>query len=621
MTNGGLERLVEADENPELIQREESTAEKIRKAVLLEKVPFEGIYGIRDVKENLMDALERASLISRQGYTPIILLLGPSGSGKTELINSILKAYKYYARSNDIFTLKINGSTCPYNENPFNLYRSILPKGVELPHDETVVSQSLMNKKRPEICRQCEHNLEKALKDGKNVSSGEMLERIYPQSSIVEFGDNILSPVFINVIKNSNRSILTISADKSRFEKINPQVFQLMNNVYDNNLSDTFGNRIPLDSLIIIHSNEGFMALPDDEKKESMPLLERIIRVDVRRNLSYSEEMKVIDEYNLPIKQMVPHFNEYIAKINVLSRLSTEIFNEADQDGLEYIISLLDSYDSSRLEEFETMMTRNTSDFLSKLLPDYNAYNSEKDKEDKRYLVDAAKILIMGDFGYKSGWSDGISARAISSIIDFNYKSKNLKGSLLFSDISAYLKKNEDRLDEYIYGEIESYIDREISKNVESDIDYAVLSFYFKDHFKDYTSAITAYFNSLINPNRSQEFKDTNGYLSDASRYFDVEMLKNEVTDFKKKMVPLGLVNYSADFRSIFDFLVHNDKNLIKKEGKFNAFLGESGKNIDKTSELYPYIKNFLSSNLGYFDDAVEEALKIYKEGSLMYDQ
>ncbi|MCL4397000.1 hypothetical protein M1494_01470 [Candidatus Parvarchaeota archaeon] len=54
---------------------------------------------------------------------------------------------------------------------------------------------------------------------------------------------------------------------------------------------------------------------------------------------------------------------------------------------------------------------------------------------------------------------------------------------------------------------------------------------------------------------------------------------------------------------------------------KFKNFIGESGKDIDRNSELYPYIKNFLVTKRGYFDEAVEEALKIYKEGTLFYDE
>ncbi|MGC8533420.1 MAG: hypothetical protein ACP5MV_02185 [Candidatus Parvarchaeum sp.] len=607
MGSVGLERLVESEE--------ESTVDRVRKSILQENA-FNDIYGIKDVKENLMNALEQASFISRQGYTPILLLIGPSGSGKTEIINSIVRAYKKYSMSNEMFTLNVNGAKCPYNENPYNLYRSILP--IDLKES---VSNNLTNRKRPDLCYQCEHNLESIIENGKISNEKIKLERIYPQSSIVEFGDSFLLPSFINVIMNSNRSILTISADKSRLENINPKVFQLLNNIYDNNFSDPIGNRVPLDSLIIMHSNETFMELDEEQKRESRPLLERIIRVNVRRNLSYSQEIKLAEESKIPVKHIVPHFLEYLAKLNVLSRIDSEEIDSADDDKIDNILELLDYYDSSNLKEFEKNMTQSMSNFLSKLLPDYKSYLSRKDLEESKYIKDAVYRIIYDSNSYKSGWTSGISSRSISGILDFNYASNKPRDSLIFSDIVNYLAKNEEKLDSQVYSKIRSYIDSIITNDVRFEINYALLSFYFGEHFNDYTKVISEYVDSMLSVKQSQEFKDINGYLTEANRYFDVDGLKNQISAFKLKKVPLGVVNYNTKFEDLLHFLVSTGKDLIKTENKFKNFIGETGKDIDRNSELYPYIKNFLITKRGYFDEAIEEALKIYKEGTLFYDE
>ncbi|MCL4362231.1 MAG: hypothetical protein OH338_03015 [Candidatus Parvarchaeota archaeon] len=603
----GLERLVGSGE--------ESTVDRVRKSIIIENA-FDSIYGIKDVKENFMNALEQASFISRQGYTPILLLIGPSGSGKTEIINSVVRAYKKYSMSNEMFTLNINGVKCRYNENPYNLYRSILP--IDL---EENGSNNVNNHKRPEVCYQCEHNLESIIENGKISAEKIKLDRIYPQSSIVEFGDSFLLPSFLGVIMNSNRSILTISADKSRLENINPKVFQLLNNIYDNNFSDPMGNRIPLDSLIIMHSNETFMELDEEQKRESRPLLERIIRVNVRRNLSYSQEIKLAEESKIPVKNLVPHFLEYLAKLNVLSRIDSEVISSADDDKLDNILELLDYYDSSNLKEFEKKMTQSMSNFLSKLLPDYNAYLSRKDFEESKYLKDAAHSIIYDSNDYKSGWTSGISSRSISSILDFNYASNKSRDSLLFSDIASYLDKNEEKMDREVYSRIKSYIDSVITNDVRFEINYALLSFYFGEHFNDYASTISEYIDSMISVKQSQEFKDANGYLTEAGRYLDVDGLKNQISAFKLKKVPLGIVNYTTKFEDLLHFLVSTGKDFIKTENKFKNFIGEDGKDINRNSELYPYIKNFLIAKRGYFDEAIEEALKIYKEGTLFYDK
>ena len=606
MGSVGLERLVE---------KEESTVDRVRKSIIAENA-FNDIYGIKDVKENLMNALEQASFISRQGYTPILLLIGPSGSGKSEIINGIVRAYKKYSMSNEMFTLNINGVKCPYNENPYNLYRSILPIDLEKDGSNTVT-----NNKRPDICHQCEHSLESVIENGKISPEKIKLDRVFPQSSIVELGDSFLLPSFLDVIMNSNRSILTISADKSRFEDINPMVFQLLNNIYDNNFSDPMGNRIPLDSLIIIHGNETFMELDEEQKRESRPLLERIIRVNIRRNLSYSQEIKLVEESKIPVKDLVPHFWEYLTKLNVLSRIDSDEISNADDEKIDNILELLDYYDSSNLKEFEKKMTQSMSNFLSKQLPDYSSYVSKKDLEENRYIKDAARSIIYYLDDYKSGWTSGISSRSISSILDFNYTSNKSRDSLLFSDIIRYIDKNEENIDEKAYHRITKYIDSIITNDVRFEIDYALLSFYFGEHFNDYANVISEYVDSMISVKQSQEFKDANGYLIEAGRYFDVDGLKNQVSAFKYKKVPLGIVNYKTRFEDLLNFLVSTDKNFIKTENKFKNFIGESGKDIDRNSKLYHYIKNFLITKRGYFDEAVEEALKIYKEGTVFYDQ
>ncbi|EEZ93284.1 MAG: hypothetical protein BJBARM4_0038 [Candidatus Parvarchaeum acidiphilum ARMAN-4] len=68
MNKEGLQSLFE--------EEEKSTTGRIKESILSEK-SLSDIHGIIDVKENLMSALDQAEFISKQGYTPIILLIGP----------------------------------------------------------------------------------------------------------------------------------------------------------------------------------------------------------------------------------------------------------------------------------------------------------------------------------------------------------------------------------------------------------------------------------------------------------------------------------------------------------------------------------------------------------------
>ncbi len=611
----GLERLIEE-------KSEQTTVDRILKSLLSREKKFENIHGIRDVKEELMNALERAAFISRQGYTPIILLRGPSGSGKTEIIDYIVRTYKEYSKTNDIFTLKINDITCPYKENPYNLYRSILP--ISLSND---FRDKITNRKRPQLCSVCEDNINKS-KDEDSI----VLEKVFPQSSTIELDNNLLSYRFMNIVKNSNRSILTISADRSKIENIDSEVFQLINNMYDNNLSDDKGNRIPLDMLVIIHSNESFTDYDEDIGNELTPLLDRIILVNVRRNLSYSEEEKITKDFNLPISKMIPNALRYISKFNVLSRIHFDKqVDSTDFDKLDNILELLDYYDSYRLKELEMKMTQSMSNFIGKLLPNYSQYISDTGQIESKYLIDAARKLIFSDRSdemdkgiideYKSGWTDGVSPRAISDIINFNYTRNRRKDYILFSDIARYINYNIDKLSDESAAGISNYIDHIIVNDIKFDIDYAILSYYYGDHFKEYTDAIMDYFNFLLSGKPENEYKDTRGLLNEASRYLYTEWLKNEINPFKFKKMPLEMVNFKPTFDDLFSYMISTNKDFIKRENQFKSFIGENGQDFDKTTNLYGYIHDFLINKRGYFEEAVDEAIRIYKEGTIFYDE
>ena len=97
---------------------------------------------------------------------------------------------------------------------------------------------------------------------------------------------------FYKIANNANRGILLITADRTDIlSGVSKRTYQFLSNLYDNNLTDLEGNRLPLDMLGVIHGNEQFFSAGNDEKDTfSEPLRERLIRVDIRRNLSFSEE-------------------------------------------------------------------------------------------------------------------------------------------------------------------------------------------------------------------------------------------------------------------------------------------------------------------------------------------
>jgi hypothetical protein len=108
--------------------------------------------------------------------------------------------------------------------------------------------------------------------------------------------------------------------------------------------------------------------------------------------------------------------------------------------------------------------------------------------------------------------------------------------------------------------------------------------------------------------------------LTEAGKYFDLNTLKDQVSSFKLDVIPLSTVNYETKFDDLLHFLVSKNKSFIKVEQKYNSFIGEEEKEVDKSSELYYYIKNFLKNIRGYPDESIEDAFKIYKREGLFYD-
>ncbi len=636
MGRSDLELFLEEDAQEkqlEFLSKEKSVSEIMRDTISINILNY-NIRGLREVKKNVVDAIAKAAFLSRQGYIPMILLIGPSGSGKTAIVEGIRRKYYDRIRSKEnIYTLEINEKECPYKENAYNLLRSAFPFKVK--------AKLWSNRPGPEVCATCMVNLEK-LVNGAGENEGLPIEKVklkptFPQTATMQLNDESMPDKFYEVAKNANRGILLISADKSTLGSVSARTYQFLVNLYDNTLSDLRGNRVPLDMLVVMNSNEEFF---DGLKKEkaplagSTPLRERLLVVKVRRNLSYTEEEKIYSNLNFPIEKTFPGAFRYLAIANVLSRLDLSRFSRnreaqssAQQDPSKP--SLLEKFGrvdiKERRQESGEEAKVDSGLVLSLLyLYETGQINNKKITYSLMSLLTAGdpyenvKNMISENGEYTSGWNVGISSRIVTNHLI-------MKDSRLFnfSDFGEYLIENEaNGLTPFK----RKYISDTVTADVMTKLDYAILSYTFRSYSADHDKlkkAIAKLEDYLQfteaqeqNKNEKRVFEDQDGVIPVISTYMDIELLKKNYKAYVERYAPIE-AGFRPDMLQFMEFLYHRNNfvSLVKRDEK-------TGRDMyDKKSDTYKFLKEFMERNFGYLDECFDEALSIYKNNNIFtYD-
>lgn len=599
----------------EIINTEEKTVSQIIHDGVSKRGLDEVVFGMREVKDNLEAALFKASFLSEHNYVPIILLRGPSAGGKSELIKGLKRVFYNSVRekksSEKLYTLVIDGQACPYKENAFNLFRS------ELPFDLPIAKRcSIASKSGQEICPDCLknlaevascHDLKEYFESSKSRTDSSiekddlsekriMLEEVVPQLSNIDLADPKFEERFYSVVKNANRGILLISADKSRLSDLELNNYQFLINLYDNNTFDKDGKKIPLDLLVIIHSNENFLdderILGDDEADESRPLKERIIEVKVRRNLSYSQEERIYVSSKLPINRQVPDALKYLSKMNVISRLSSSIIDDKAPLALDTLLEVLDMYDSGTLTKINTF-SKSTEKFLQSTLPNEIELNEK------------IKKLIFENGAYISGWSQGLSPRLIKDLL--NGDSTHGKKDLNFFDIIEFYDNNMESIPTSSREQIREYISGLISSDIRTNLEYGILSLMLKYEdvpFKEYITNLEKYLVS----EEPEKLLPTLGKLQDLVDIPALKEMTKQYIDYKEPENKKPVV----DLKQLLKFAYRYE------DREFHFLKGEdvSREQLkDNKSKLYVSLKELSIKEYGYWDKSFEQALSIYLDG------
>jgi len=393
------------------------------------------INGLLEVLNNLVNSLYQAKTLTEQNKIPLVTLIGPTGSGKTTLGDSLEKGLVNYLQSKPAYYLVIKDGDkrfpCPYFEEPINV---LATNNIVIPNS---LRREYIIKDSAELCPHCSSLLNELFTKkvtGENNYTGwmqvfdDLLEarRLTPRSASLELTDKDFKKKFPLVVRNANRGLLHISIDDTNIREI-PQInYQLLLKLADKQVVLNDGRVFKPDLTVLLYSNESILmdlAVPDNitmkdfESPRYMPLLDRMLPVFVRRNLSYTCEEDIYKRANLPFDHFWPHSLSSIARFSVSTRIGNE-----EEDTETDLARLLELYD-----KFEKMQVIQSDDlkFIKQRL------NLEFDEPP----VD--------------GWSSGLSTRKANS--ELIYLSKNNKRTCLTPLIvDEFLTMHEDEFEDNI---------------------------------------------------------------------------------------------------------------------------------------------------------------------------
>ncbi len=608
-----LTKLLEKDEKTTSRRIYDSLVKSDKGGLMSER-----IFGIKTVKDQLIDAMYRASFVASQGYVPIVVLAGPSGSGKTELINFAISSYTKLIReggeNEQIHTLKIKGNRCPHNESIYGVLSDSLPFRINL--NDANVGNTISGRKQ--LCASCAKGLEQLIGEANEVDidNGEITtEKVFPSLVNLRLSDSSLANNFYTIVNNANRGILLISADKTEMSSITDEHIQFLSSLFDNNITNKLGEKVPLDMLVILHGNEKFIPeYKSDESANSNPLLDRFITVNVRRNLSYSEELRMYRSMKIPIKEGFPDAMKYVSMINVFSRID-DSYTDRDISANNNLLGLLDIYDSGRQVNFNE---------LSKSMQEYIAGGDKKSSMDKRRIFEqAAKSLIYypdsdGQIRISSGWSTGVSSRKIVHLLN-SIDDKELN----ISDFERYL--NEVSVEELsgVNEDKRRYVEDMIMSDIKTHIDYSKLQYSLRteddspDHYirlleKHLSTAKTGQKKGIGYTLKSEAVEKAD--LDKLENHVDIKILEDIIEGYQDEEWPVSKA-FLPRFIDVMRYCHRKSTSDANGAELIKNYTFREDDLYDEKSELHKYVKDRMKSDFGYSEKSAKEAIKIYREG------
>lgn len=343
------------------------------------------VYGLPDVLNSLVNALYTGAQTFKGGKVPLLVFVGPSGSGKT-ILGKILEealeeacekdpprkiVFLKRKRKKEIEEHEANGEyeindICKYNEDPLGILTT--PK-LNIPRKIKKYFREIYD---GDLCDQCLEKLNKILletqlksidfykqqanmeltEDEGNLKNSllkymQPLEKKAIAASVgtrfggIDLSNEKLMENLENIIAKTNRGILHVHADN--VENFKDQNMQFLLRISDKRINFNDGSSIVIDLIPIVYANENLL-----DKIEKNPVLaRRIIKVHLRRNLSYTLEEKIISKFKIPFEHITPDGLKFYSMFIVGTRLKDDIYPSysSSTDTEKKIGTMLELYD------------------------------------------------------------------------------------------------------------------------------------------------------------------------------------------------------------------------------------------------------------------------------------
>ncbi len=573
----------------------ESTVSRISRIVskdaidrgVLKEYPFfkkQGVRGLSDVLNDLVNEVNTSAAIYKTNKAGIILLCGPTGSGKTVIGEALERGLMSDFLENPCYAFRFKTENesinCSFDESPINLFTSLKTLAPDY------IREKYARYSKGELCFSCVENYRKVTDEiathpedtfppkgeeqtfEKLLSKGVEIMRIGPKSSIVDLSDRTLPLNLTKIIKNANRGILHINIDNLEWENIPPTNYKFLLSLRDNVIPINDGTYFKPDMFTIIYGNEDVLEM---FKKESPQLVDRLLPVYVRRNLSHSEESKIIKK-GIDLAGGVGYSCIPKVVFNLLAKFC--VGTRIDLDGRD-----------GNIEE---------------LLEAYDRYENYKKLKKEEYEMIMDRLNFSSENPPIDGWVKGVSNSSfINSFMDYASNSnKSTKKCFTLEDVIKLMNKMDYQYDEFDYDEKELYEDGDYRETrthirhliydiVRRDVNYAYLAiinggsiseienlfneFYSDQKLRDTTRAVKVEGDKMSIESHLEELSSKLGI--DKGKRKDFELDINDLLDeYNEKSFSREDANEGGLPFTFLDIIL-KDSQLISNKGSLEEYV------------------------------------------------
>jgi predicted Ser/Thr protein kinase len=309
------------------------------------------------------------------------------------------------------------------------IYKGELCDGCRKNIENILIEIGFEDVKKTENAKLAEMDVKKMVKAfSEKISNKVKVIGIGPKIASCELTDKDLIKNMDKIVAKANRGILHINVDDKKMDELPESNYQFLLRLADGKIDFSDGSSITIDLIPILYANQEFM----ESLKRNQSLYRRLSTVYVRRNLSYSNEEKILSKFEMPFTHISPQSLNIYSKFVVGSRIDYEYNFDEKKVG-----ELIDLYE--KFENFKPLK------------------KEETDELEKRLFTTPPKD------GWDLGFPSDVAYEKITS-----YYSKTGKKCFTLEDLQSLIRETSKEME--INNKLTSYCERLIKQTAFRDL-------------------------------------------------------------------------------------------------------------------------------------------------------